>query len=95
MTDQQILTKAIEKANQNSSFLWSYTIGEMIADLPSLQAFAKALWPENKCKCGNDLGIPHSVLDGNGVHGKALSWSDYLQMMVLADDPITYLGNNI
>ena len=72
------------------------------ADFIFQHDFAKALWGEAEyepdCLCGYPkVTEPHSILDGN-VHGywaKKYGYEHHLQQMVIADDPIAYLGENI
>lgn len=54
--------------------------------------FAKALWGENDQ--AYELHIPFGR---DGLHIKYVSpkWQYHLQQMVIADDPIKYLGENI
>lgn len=47
--------------------------------------FAKALWGEEEYE-GNPIGDPQGTLR---------DWQYHLQQMVIADDPIQYLGDNI
>lgn len=63
------------------------------------QEFAKSLWGErvvdNKCVCGHSgqhnltLSTPHAQIVVNS------GWRYHLQQMVIANDPINYLGDNI
>lgn len=59
--------------------------------------FAKALWGEEDCRY--DVWLKRQYASGGGgpdedwYDGKA--WEFHLQQMVIADDPIKYLGENI
>lgn len=61
--------------------------------------FAKALWGEeklsDKCKCGAEG--EHSAFSPkpHGLAYRKLGWQKHLQQMVIAPDPIKYLGENI
>jgi hypothetical protein len=54
--------------------------------------FAKALWGEGQITNRYD-----AFPDVNGMYGHngKISWKLHLQMMVIADDPIKYLGENL
>lgn len=97
MTDQAILTKAIEKAIDGGwQFDW---VGKKIIRVHGLKGdeffdvtlpyfifnhdFAKALWGE---EVWGHMYLPHL---------KKLAWQYHLQMMVIAPDPIKYLAANI
>ena len=119
MTNQEILTKAIEKAIAGG---WKYPFGancyeinkyvkarpEVIAfgfredwqdkklpghleghwSIPELifnHDFDKALWPKGK----------HLTLNHQREEVTIPDWQYHLQNMVLAEDPIKYLGENI
>lgn len=103
MTHQQILTKAIQKAIDGG---W-YPIGmdhEHPATVKTLAVegadkcyifnhdFAKALFGEEEPAMGyrRDAG-------GYRVFGQptTLGWKYHLQQMVIADDPIKYLGEHL
>ena len=96
LTDKEIVDQAITKAEANSGKEIGWLMQHMPEDLPYLQDFAKALWGEKRCLCGNPAAIAHSVLDG-GAHRKVTNsgWQHHLQMMVIADNPIQYLKENI
>lgn len=64
--------------------------------------FAKALWGENGHTCPdvfNDSTCINCGQKGAGTHSDDSfaepCWSSHLQQMVLAEDPIKYLGENI
>lgn len=111
MTNQKILTKAIEKAitggwKQNSfdvcdgvgcpahdeQTVWSLggEPDQFSLDYPSSYIFnhdfAKALW-------GSELSEDFVMFSDGEDYGEA--WQFHLQQMVIADDPITYLGEHI
>lgn len=107
MNNQEILTTAIEKAIAGGFvpwFDWPHSgyfedgfyspgydgdhldlgIEELIFD----HAFAKALWGENENH--------RKVIVGETDWRKwPLDWHHHLQQMVIAKDPIEYLGHNI
>lgn len=112
MTDQQILTKAIEKAidggwntNRRAEALADSIINDSTYDqlepLIYNPQFAKALWPwrdDSKCPyC--DIAFPGSLMHprpcplADGFF--PFLWQYHLQQMVIAEDPIKYLGENI
>lgn len=78
MTNQEILTKAIEKAMQSGQI----SAEELIFN----HDFAKALWP------GWDLTPENAKLIGKPPRPV---FHRYLQEMVIADDPIKYLGEHL
>lgn len=98
MTNQQILEKAIQKVMDGG---WStfgvspskpievdenLLIGEFknwhYPDIIFLHDFAKALWGEQE-----------QDWDGEGY--TTPDWQYHLQQMVIAEDPIAYLGENM
>lgn len=99
MSNQEILEKAIQKAidggwkkpygwddlewNGSSwhTFEWGIDLNTVIFS----QAFSKALWGQVST-VNND--VPH-------VGTPLPLWQYHLQQMVIADDPIKYLGENI
>lgn len=110
MTNQEILTKAILKAANDSWKAPAYAMNlvtnhsqlakldgaDVIEDASGFMAvnsiiynhdFAKALWGY-----GEDLssGLSNTI----GLI-PVPRWKDKLQQMVIADDPIKYLGENI
>lgn len=96
MTHQEILTKAIEKAIDGG---WNGLPGRPAEDLLTWvegtdyrfifdHDFAKALW--------GDSDDERKVIIGQTDWRKwPLQWQYHLQQMVIADDPIAYLGDNI
>ena len=59
MTDEEeIIFKAIEKAEKNSGELIGWLLGAVFDDLPSLQTFAKALWGEHQEPLYNQHNAP-------------------------------------
>lgn len=118
MMREQILTKAIEKAQENG---WYPTVDFIIAaydgsigtsaflmgtyeddgqdeefrrDVETLiyqPYFAKALW-------GNEPAVPtgRTVMSEKGpAEYLCEAWAFHLQQMVIADDPIAYLGEHL
>jgi len=107
MTDKEILEKAISLAidggysvpeGQKIISLYSEWItytskrqkeySEQVANLIFNHDFAKALWPRGHCGLQEELN-----------HDDFSRWIAHhlyhLQQMVIADDPIKYLGDNI
>lgn len=90
MTEQQILEKAIQKAIDGGwadGETWlNFTIWK--AALPNVPSFifnhdfAKALWGEGEIEENEHISIQDP-------------WKIHLQQMVIADDPIAYLGENL
>lgn len=104
MTNQQILTKAIQKAIDGG---WETKLAEKVKDgyqwrskiisQPELfifnHGFAKALWGEEP---SNLLHFPAGPSDKQIIEAENIpQWQYHLQQMVIADDPIAYLGENI
>jgi hypothetical protein len=100
MSNQQILEKAIQKAInggwENNTAFYDYQsrgisdealLGELIFN----QNFAKALWGENNGWSCDMANCPSK----DCACGKAKYWQHHLQQMVIAKDPIKYLGENI
>ena len=105
MSHAEILTKAIEKALKAG---WKTKWGEKlddshvqwrnrIIDEPELfifnHNFAKALW-------GEEPYAKHYYMFEDGTHWRERddrlpNWSWHLQQIVIADDPIKYLGENL
>lgn len=113
MTNQEILTKAIEKAIDggwiffedctllptkdwiipNSFTVWNSYLNDKV-HIPQQcvifnHGFAKALWG-----AGQQQGLKHYSIEKDVVL-PLKRWEYYLQQMVIADDPIQYLGENI
>lgn len=113
MTNQEILTEAIQRATAAG---WNpFPNGdEDSVKLLHLQPFehiifnhdfAKTLWGErevsDKCKCGSPADKVHTAVGGPGstvTHGQVITnagWRYRLQQMVVAEDPIKYLGEHL
>lgn len=103
MTHKEILTKAIEKAagfdisiphfaHPLQEYSWDdnkryWYLGEITIPLFEIiyqHSFAKALWGEEVY-----------ATDGSTNRPILYKWQDKLINMVIADDPIAYLGENI
>lgn len=115
MTNQEILTKAIQKAIDNGysmgSLAWEirgnavYFIGnvtEIREDFATFifnHDFAKALWHLYiDCDCsheGCNCGCYACTGWERTSNGEVYEWQHHLQQMVLADDPIKYLGEHL
>ncbi len=107
MSNQEVLERAIQKAidggwdmKYRGSSLWNVReLSVTIADYPlhnSPEAllfnhdFAKALWGEDLVQ---NLDYRQSIT--SDVAWVFPAWQYHLQQMVIADDPIKYLGENI
>ena len=108
MTNKEILEKAIQKAIDNGwlgdmldlnveeqddgilRIYWDNTEWSVL-DIIVNHAFAKALWGGRRIKPGEQA--PYGI--GTKHNGIVASWEYHLQNMVIADDPIKYLGENI
>lgn len=111
MTNQEILEKAIQKAigggyegywkDRYESCLhlseMEYLIsgnniqdGKTVETLIFDKSFAKALWGEKHV-----TGVYYSNEVGSTKEYNLSMWQYYLQQMVVAEDPIAYLGENI
>lgn len=106
MTEQQILEKAINKAINGG---WGFDIenvtenpgGLMVMDKVGVKytvndivfnkGFAKALWGEEMIELAKHL--PNNYYPKG--HGYQAAYLMHLQQLVIADDPIDYLGRNI
>jgi hypothetical protein len=103
MTNRKIITKAIKKAESNGYesevyFRWEDYDGEVdfadweyhehIYELIYDHDFAKALW-------GEAVYGTLAELRGDAPPNKLPHWKYHLQQMVIADDPIKYLGENM
>lgn len=106
MSNQEILTKAIEKAIAGgfdpTPLEWDKdTSAEKLAQYYSTcctineayelfynHDFAKALWGDND----DDRMV---IIGETNWRKWPLPWQYHLQKMVIADDPIKYLGDNI
>jgi hypothetical protein len=130
MTNQEILTKAIEKAIANGWTYWLYkgfarfevrspvdmleclvefTMGEhhQVVNQQHVifnHSFAQALWGEldimQECKyCKTPMGFQHPnpcPFAGLSQQRPIISvWRYHLQQMVIADNPIAYLGEHL
>lgn len=100
MTNQEILTKAIQKAvangwqgSPNYNITWSAKDNAWVLPDTNYYSiifnhdFAKALWGEEMIW----WGFP----DTTHKKYELLTWQYHLQQMVIADDPIKYLGEHI
>lgn len=111
MTNQQILTKAIQKAIDGG---WQVDLEAVLPEMSKKWSlyglqytgysgllyskdFAKALWGDwNMVETGklyNSDGTLDSEQTITAFSGKA--WQYHLQQMVIADDPIKYLGEHL
>lgn len=105
--NREILTKAIEKAEANGFDAIEHIDGEYcLCDEYSdpiaytwifNHDFAKALWGEKRSTVH---GIPVGVKPTDAVAQRVKTvyhkgWQYHLQNMVVAEDPIQYLGENI
>lgn len=105
MTDTEILGKAIQKAQNNG---WKPKSVDFVTIIPAgwMQQhdhykaiiynhdFAKALWGESRqltIKEVKATGAKGSLSWGM----QTIGWQSHLRDMVVADDPIKYLGENL
>ena len=101
MSDQEILEKAIQKAIDGGwkgekphyddiMDQWCVSDGDGGYVVPSIielifsHDFAKALW-----------GTDDDYIDLPGTYTPAEKWQGHLMEMVIADDPIAYLGEHL
>lgn len=93
MTNQEILTKAIEKAvaggwkDPYAKYDDNFRLNRYQADDYRIifnHDFAKTLWGETQ-----------TTLQSGYYHFPGDGWKFHLQRMVIADDPIEYLGRHI
>jgi len=98
MSNQEILEKALRKAidgGWNRLIVVTFyndldgTTAEYIEPMIFNRGFAKALWGEEP-----EYGIKRYG-DERQDAGKFIPWEYHLQQMVIAEDPIKYLGENI
>lgn len=101
-SNQQILEKAIQKAidggwKLHEHWIWTdnplYDLGVDEFNYEHViysHDFAKALWPGN-------IEIQHGNWDEPSTMTTEVvqAWKSHLQRMVIADDPIKYLGDNL
>ena len=107
--NQQILEKAIQKAIDGGwEFDWvgkkiirshSLDKGDEFFDVTASyflfnHDFAKALWPPKLIKVRSTNSVP--TMDGELVQENTMleTWEYHLQQMVIAEDPVKYLGDN-
>lgn len=104
MTNQQILEKAIQKAvdgGWNAPFASIETFlnwGGKLEQFIFNHDFAKALWgKERTClNCGSSQFFSReTTCMGCSEPHPASAWQYHLQQMVIADDPIKYLGEHL
>lgn len=101
MTEQEILTKAIEKAITKGFDGRKFVDTELFYRLQDVGVydvifnhdFAKALWGEAELQ-GLDLVMADPDLF-TGAKGATHYWRYHLQQMVISDDPIKYLGEHL
>ena len=79
--------------NKDMTSTANMNLEDLARELPRLQELAKALW-------GEEPYAKHYYMFENGTHWRERddrlpNWSWHLQQMVIADDPIKYLGENI
>lgn len=84
MTNQEILHKAIEKAVAGG-YPYIYEDPEHELDIFN-HDFAKALWGTEEIA---------TVIDDEGCDTAGYLWESHLQSMVIAPDPIAYLGEHL
>lgn len=106
MTNQEILTKAIQKAEANGWNDSEWNKDALIYGSAARHTFAiiyrhdfcKALWGEpyfmNRQEF-KEAGYRGSMGGGAIDLKKGAGWRYHLQEMVVAEDPIAYLGQNM
>lgn len=57
--------------------------------------FAKALWGEPKATVSIAIGGSYVIPTEKEIRAGNFGWQYHLQQMVIADDPIAYLGANL
>jgi len=57
--------------------------------------FAKALWGEPKASVSIAIGGSYVIPTEKPIQAGNFGWQYHLQQMVIADDPIKYLGANL
>lgn len=98
MSDKEILEKAIQKAFDNgwedSDLIFSTVKKFARSFRPELYIFnhdfAKALWPENR-----SLLVRYERKGTVELSRTLPLWQFHLHEMVIANDPIEYIGENI
>ena len=95
-TSKEILEKAIQKVEAQTGQVYAHTMFELFDDLTILQDFAKALWGEESsyAREGGYTAVYPAHREWEEPDMIPV-WQYHLQMMVVADDPIKYLGENI
>lgn len=100
MSNQEIIDKAYQKA-LDGGYLAPNGIAispPQFMELVKLKMFAVALWGDEKIT----LDATHALWGKEYKSVKSIqhdfkqrAWQHHLQQMVIADDPIKYLGDNI
>lgn len=103
MTNQEILEKAIQKAIEGGwgeaeyarSVAFAFPEGKLVRSFLFDHDFAKALWETEEHRA---LELMISNSDGTERANRLmthLGWRLHLQQMVVAENPIKYLGENV
>ena len=101
MSNKEILEKAIQKAIDGGWKKWNRTGYTVVLSSQAFQIaeslifnhdFAKALW--------EDIPFVHLTVKTDasklvGYEGALTTWQYHLQQMVIAEDPIKYLGEHL
>lgn len=107
MTNKEILEKSIQKAIDGGwvdgrvALKETQSIPEWAIPTPVSIAiifnhnFAKALWGDKEMRIKTDMGYQSAFGGVKLTSVKMSAWKNHLQQMVIADDPIKYLGENI
>ncbi len=104
MTHEQILTKAIEKANAHGFDLQIYhkDLASTWYGLPVSYSlifnhdFAKALWgDEMTCLLDGERMDVEAPCNEHGFKHPTDYWQYHLMQMVVSEDPIAYLGEHL
>lgn len=84
--------------NKDMKSTTNMTLEDLARESPRLQELAKALWGEEKIclTCGSTVFTSRdSVCMGCMEPKPAPYWQYHLQQMVIAEDPIKYLGEHM
>jgi hypothetical protein len=108
MSNQEILEKAIQKAieggwlplgrdPEHPAFISGLTLEEVDKCYILSKGFAKALWGDgtNNIKVNDDGTLSPIDPTKPTKFTTLLDYKDHLQQMVIAEDPIKYLGENL
>lgn len=103
MTNKEILKRAIQKAieggypvtNVDGLMVVDGGIDKFLFSLIQMRRFAKVLWGNHEVKRPIYVDIPIGDTSIAPTVKTQPNWQYHLQQMVIAEDPIKYLGKNI